>query len=261
MYAYEIIIQNHHFKKLHDIQYEKWVHDAYTYIYLLEASGQIVRDKSLVIIQGDTIRMPVLTFEKEPFLEAYHNTLGWAHKKGMQEHIGGKIYHTLHGRDADNPNYKIPKNPSFLLLRFGWESALLCGDTHKPIPLYHLFDPQKIDKIFDEIGHWDREYERIFNLWISSGSYEAFAQKELEYIHSALNEEGVRLCKEIETLTQKPCFYHLFNNRNWSEEEDKNRECPLCGGMWQLEGKGVDDFIAFKCEKCHLTSELSPNAR
>ncbi len=260
MYAYEIIIQNRRLNVAHDTQYEKWVHDAYSYLYFLGATGQIVRDKNLVIIKEDTITIPVFTFEKKAFLKIHHDSFGWAHKQEIEENIGGEIIYILKGRDADNPHYTIPQNSSFLLLRFGWESAILCGDIHRPIPLYHLFNPQKTDKIFDKIRYWDRAYARIFHLWISSGLYEFFAQKELEDIHSSLNKEGLKLCKEIEVLTQKPCFYHLFNNKNWSKKEDKKRMCPLCNGTWQLEGKGVDDFIAFKCEKCRLTSELSPEA-
>lgn len=260
MYIYEIILQNNKIKELYDAQYEKWVHDAYSYLYFLEASGQIVRDKNLVSIQGDTIFISVLSFEKEPFLEIYHDSLGWCHKEEIEAHIGGKIRYILRGRDADNPDYVIPKNPSFLLLHFGWESAILDGETHKPIPLYHLFDPQKSDKIFDEIRYWSREYEHLFNLWIGSGMYEDFAKKELEDVHSALNKEGLRLCKEIERLCAMPCYYHLFNHREWGTREDQNRNCPLCGGAWNLENKSVDDFVAFKCERCRVTSELSPDA-
>ena len=260
MYAYNIIIQNKNIQNIHDKQYEQWVHDSYTYLYFLQSTGQIVQDKNQVILQGDTIKMPVFTFEKEAFLDAYHDKHGLEHKKEIEENIGTKIEYELLGRDADNPNYFIPKNPSFLLLRFGWESAIMCGDTHKPIPLYHLFDPQKEEKIFDDIRYWYREYGRIFELWIGSGAYEDFAKKELEDHLSSINQEGIRLSQRVEKLTAKPCYYMLFNDRSWSQTKDRSRKCPICGKKWLLEGKTHDDFIAFKCDRCRLVSELSPNA-
>ncbi len=251
MYAYEIIIQNHNT----DI-----IHDAYTYLYFLEATGQIVRDKNLVSIENGLLTISVFTFEKDAFLKAYHDKYGWETKKEIESKIGTRIIYQQKGRDADNPHYSIPQNPSFLLFRFGWASPILSEDTYNPIPLYRLFNPWSENKIFDDIRYWDREYSRIFHLWISSGSYEAFAQKELKDINSALNKEGLKLCKEIEKLTRKPTFYHLFNNRTWSKNEDRNQKCPLCHGEWLIAGKNIDDAIAFKCEKCRLTSELSPDA-
>jgi len=259
MYAYNIIIQNKNLQNTHDTQYERWVHDAYTYLYFLEATNQILKDKAQVIINGDTIKMPVFAFEKEAFLEAYHDRYGLAHKKEIEENIGTKIGYELLGRDADNPDYTIPKDSSFLLLRFGWESALMCGDSHKPIPLYRLFEAQKEEKIFDEIRFWYREYERIYGLWIGSGAYELFAKKELENHLSDINQAGIKLSQKIESLTTKPCYYMLFNDRTWSKVDDRARRCPSCDGKWLLEGKTCDDFIAFKCDKCRLVSELSPS--
>ena len=251
MYAYEIIVQNHNT----DI-----IHDAYTYIYLLESTGQIVRDKNLVSIQNGILSISVFTFETDAFLKAYHDQYGWETKEEIESKTGQSIVYRHVGRDADNSHYRVPQNPSILQLRFGWASAILGGDTYIPVPLYRLFDPWSEHKIFNDIRFWDREYGRIFHLWISSGSYEAFAQKELEDINSALNKEGLRLCKEIEKSTRKSTFYHLFNNRAWSKKEDRNRKCPLCHGEWLIAGKNIDDAIAFKCEKCRLTSELSPDA-
>jgi len=259
MYACNIIIHNKNIQSTHDEQYEQWVHDAYTYLYLLESTNQIIRNKKQVIIQKDTVIMPVFTFEEKAFLNVYHDKYGLEHKNEIEENIGTKINYEFLGRDADNPNYTIPKDSSFLLLRFGWESPILCGDTHRPIPLYRLLNPQKEAKIFDEIQFWYREYERIYGLWIGSGEYEIFAKKELENHLSAINQEGIKLSKKIEDLTTIPCYYMLFNDRLWSEADDRARRCPTCNGKWLLEKKTYDDHIAFRCNKCRLISELSPS--
>ena len=261
MYIYDIVIDKGDMgAATREISNEALVHDAYTYLGLLQNTRQIVPDRYVVSDREESLTMRVLAFETEAFRHAHHNRYAIACKQSIERHCGCKIRYCLRGRDPDYLHYKSPEHPASLILRYGWESPLLCGDTYLPIPLYRLFDPQREERIFDTLRYWESTYKHLYGLWLASGAYESFAQKELEAIDSDLNKEGMRLRKEVEALTGIATYCHLFNNRNCTVDEENARRCPLCGGKWRIEGEEPEAFIAFRCARCRLLSEFSPNA-
>jgi predicted nucleic acid-binding Zn ribbon protein len=260
MHAFNITITNNRFKEKHDQQYEDWVHSTYNYIYFLERTGQIVKTKyHTIIVNDNTIQVTVFCPEMDSLSLKYCSKSNLKIIKQIELNIGTTIKTTFVGRDADNPNYVVPDNSSFYILRNGWESPLLCGDTHLPIPLYKLpcIDNKNID--YDNINYWNRDYESMYGLWLSSGGYEAFSQEQLQDPCSSINKQGRELCKQIEKITNIPSYYFLFNYRTWTAKEDKERKCPITGNDWFIEGKTEEDFIAFKCDESRLVSHLSTN--
>jgi len=258
MYAFDIIIPNNRFQEKHDKQYENWIHLAYSYVYQLDRTRQIAKQDHTVIVDGLTLRIPVVCPELDSLALKNHSSFCRKTREEIEENADVKIKIVQVGVDADNPNYKVPEKSSFFILRTGWESPLLCGDTHQPIPLYKLFefDP-KMD--FDDIHFWALDYERLHGLWIS-GLYEDFAEAELQNHDSRINQQGRVLCRQIEKLTGIPTFLFLPNFRDWSEAEDHNWTCPITHKEWKIDGKTREDFIAFKCDESRLVSELSMNA-
>ncbi|MEE9439692.1 MAG: DUF2310 family Zn-ribbon-containing protein [Saprospiraceae bacterium] len=113
---------------------------------------------------------------------------------------------------------------------------------------------------YDNIIFWHQDYKRLHGLWLSSGSYESFAQEQLQDILSPINKRGREICSVIEKLTGVPTFYFLFNYRSVSVVEDKQWKCPITGNNWYINGKSSSNFIAFKCDESRLVSELSSNS-
>ncbi len=260
MYAYDIIIKNKNLKEEHDQQYEDWYHLSSNYVYFLERNGQIVKNYHQMIINGDTIRIPVICFEKSSLDLKNCSLYNKEQVQELEQLTGSKITFELRGRDGENPHYTVPQNSSFYILRYGWESPLLCGDTHRPIPLYTIPHTDHGGVDFDNIIFWNQDYKRLYGLWLSSSEYEKFALEQLQDTLSAINKKGQELSAIIEKLTGVPTYTFLFNYRNLSEQDDKKRKCPSCSEKWYIEGKTSADFIAFKCDDCCLVSELSTNS-
>ena len=259
MYAFDIIITNKRFKQKHDKQYESWIHLAYSYIYQLDRTRQIIQREHTVIVDELELRIPVVCPELDSLALKNHNAYCLKTRKQIEENAGAQIKLVQTGIDADNPDYQIPKNSSFYILRTGWASPILCGDTHQPIPLYKLFEfNPKVD--FDDLHFWALDYDRIHGLWVS-GLYEDFAEAELQNHDSSINKQGRLLCRKIEKLTGIPTYLFLPNYRNWSEAEDLKRRCPITHNEWLLDNKTSENFIGFKCEESRLVSELSMNAK
>jgi hypothetical protein len=49
-----------------------------------------------------------------------------------------------------------------------------------------------------------------------------------ERLVSSLSEPGMRICKQISSLTNIDCYYHLFNDPNPDIPDFEN--CPKCNG-------------------------------
>ncbi len=260
MYGFDIIIKNNLLKEKYGRQYEKWVNLSSDYVYQLERTGQVLKNNHQIIINDNTIRISVICPEKKSLSSKYNSVYNVENIRQLEQTIGGKIQHLPTGRDADNISYKVPESASFYILRYGWESPLMCGDTNKSIPLYKIpcTDHGGVD--YDNIYFWNKNYERLNGLWLSSGAYEDFAQEQLQNVNSPINKTGRDLCSIIEKKTNIPTYYFLFNYRGWTEKEDFARKCPLTGNNWSIKDKTTTDFIAFKCDKSRLVSELSTNS-
>ncbi len=259
MYAFDIIIKNNRLQEKYDQQYEDWVHLADSYVYFLERTGQIIAGKHQFSINANIIRIPVICPEKDSLSLKYCSAYNLEVIEKIEQN-GNEIEAVYIGRDSNNPNYKVPENSSYYILRSGWESPLLCGDTHQPIPLYKIpcTDHNGVD--YDNIFFWNQDYARLYGLWLSSGEYEKFAQEQLQDHKSAINKRGRAIAKIIEKLSGVPTYYFLFNYRNCTEEEDKQRKCPITRQTWYVKGKKASSFIAFKCSDSRLVSELSTNS-
>jgi predicted nucleic acid-binding Zn ribbon protein len=253
MYAFDISIKNY------NSDYKNLAADLSSYVYLLARTGQVLqREQRVVVNEKNTCRVPVLCPEIDSFALKNGTSYALDMYKKISEQSHSKIEYIPIGREADSLNYKVPENSSYYILRNGWSSPLLCGDTHQAIPLYKIPYTAHNGMDFDNITFWNNDYERLFGLWIS-GLYEDFAIEEMQNVHSEINEAGQNICSKVEALTGTPTFLFLFNYRNWSKEEDLQRKCPLTGKKWLIKDSTADDFISFKCNESRLVSELSHN--
>ncbi|MCF6236025.1 MAG: Zn-ribbon-containing protein [Gammaproteobacteria bacterium] len=259
MYAFDIIIKNKRFKEKHNQQYEDWIDWAYDYVFHLDRTGQIIKKDHPIIVDDLTLRVPVICPEKDSLFLKYCSEYSLDLIEKIEKNTGSTIESIFTGRDAGNPNYTVPENSSYYILRNGWESPLLCGDTHRPIPLYRFPGTDHNGVDYDNIYFWNQDFERLSGLWLSSGAYEAFTQEQMQNPFSSINKSGRKLCALVEKLTAVPTYYFLFNYRDGSQKQDQQRKCPITGNDWLIADKTSSDFIAFKCDESRLVSELSTN--
>lgn len=184
--------------------------------------------------------------------------------KKIEEGTGCKIEFVETGTEPDYPfpRYDVPAKSSYYILRHGWSSALICGDTEKCVPFYKIPYTDKLSTDYSNIWSWERHHSSLFRLWLNSQPIaEEFALEQLQNVHSEDSKLGREICAKIEELTGVPTYYFLFNSRRWTGREDLDRKCPLTNQEWRIEGKTASDFIAFKCDESRLVSELSHNCK
>ncbi|MDA7916181.1 Zn-ribbon-containing protein [Verrucomicrobia bacterium] len=131
--------------------------------------------------------------------------------------------------------------PSFLLYPnciSPLPSAVHCGRCRHPVPSY---------KLPDGIDHgWERVHDHIYNIWLSSGLLESWAESQLGDYQSDLNREAIKVIDRLRKFRKVPAYYQI-----WQEEGDyfKGMPCPSCGK------KGSNspwDYPVRLCGKCKL---------
>jgi len=151
------------------------------------------------------------------------------------------------------------KSASFLYLS---TSALddgppVChGDNGSGIPAY-LLPLTDIEK--ERVYFWAGEYHHLDNVWLSSGSLELPAYKEMADLKSELSKEGREICSIIESKIGVPTYYYL--TRYWGRAKgEESRVCPECGGKWAHLRSGVEEGpfhkFSFSCKSCRLASHV-----
>jgi predicted nucleic acid-binding Zn ribbon protein len=180
-------------------------------------------------------------------------------KADLRSLTGHDLGIQLVGDGFTSEAYSVPRNSSFLVLREGWFSPLLCGDSGVPIPLYAIPSTTADGRSHDEIRYWSNAYDRLYGLWMGSNVAEDFALNQMQDHNSELSTMGRNVCKRIEEVTGVPTFYFLLNYRDWSCELDEKQKCPLTGQNWLIKEKLRKNGIDFKCDESRLVSELSKN--
>jgi predicted nucleic acid-binding Zn ribbon protein len=103
-------------------------------------------------------------------------------------------------------------------------------------------DPAGLDldeRLIEDIAHWRNLYDAIDQLWLDSGDYEEWAEREMADLDSSVNREGRTVQARLNQRHR--CYYYVFE-----AEQGRATQCPLCGadltlrGVWKL------------CEPCSL---------
>lgn len=219
---------------------------------------QIISNEHCVVRSGDRVSVQVTVPEPDALM---HQTTAYVHKawNDVERLTGSKVALVPQGQRVEYYHFDVSARSSFYILRWGWYSPLICGDTHMPIPLYRI-PPTNPDALcYDNLRSWENAYKRLYGLWLGSGVGERFAQRQMQELNSKLSEEGRRLCRQIEVLTGVPTYYFLFNYRAWSQKSDRARLCPATSRPWLIEGATEASYIAFKSDEARLVSQLSSN--
>ncbi|MEN9434434.1 MAG: hypothetical protein RLZZ422_2023 [Pseudomonadota bacterium] len=252
MFVFEITIDNQNFA------YDSIEHDLYTFLALLESNRQVVPRDHLIVKEHNKFTVRVSCPEQDSISSKNSNEYAINFWQKIENHSQTSLVFNYIGEDIEYPlpRYALPEKSSFYLLRFGWYSPLICGDSDTPIPLYKIPYTDSNAQSYDNITMWESYYKNIYLVWLKSQfETERFMQAQLEDINSPLNKAGRELCQLIEEKTRIPTYYFLFNERYWTVQEDQIRKCPITNNEWNV--SYLKTFYDFKCDQSRLISSFS----
>jgi len=136
------------------------------------------------------------------------------------------------------------------------ESPVRCLDCFGSVPLYRL--PLMPSGEFYELICWKSDYQSCDSLQMNCANLEAACTRQLSSLKSTLTMQGLVQCKTLFKSTNKPFYYYLYRNNGRSLSSEKKRCCPSCGGQWLL-NESLHSLFYFKCDNCHLLSNIAFN--
>ena len=116
------------------------------------------------------------------------------------------------------------------------DEVLWCGACGLAVPKRRVDEPCA--------GGWAEAYRHIYEIWLASGVYEMWAERELSDLRSELNRAGRRLAREYGRTTGVPVYYELF-----FAEPGQRPLCVNCGRAT----RDVEGWPAWRvCRRCRL---------
>ena len=190
---------------------------------------------------------------RNAYVEQGISALAEAQLKQPSIRFLGKIPETAHDCRCARPR-------SYMLFTtfLDKEPPLRCMHCNGTVPLYRLPHP----KMGEHSGllSWKSNYQACDSLQMNCTVGERFGTRQLSDPMSSLSRSGVAVCKEIMELTSRPVYYYLYRYSTRSSSADLRRTCPRCGGPWLLKTP-LHHRFDFKCDKCHLLSNIAWNVR
>lgn len=103
------------------------------------------------------------------------------------------------------------------------------------------------NNLIDDIVRWQGVASAMELLELDSGEYESWAQKQLIDITSPVNQRGMELCKELNTICK--CYLWYFQNET-ADDFEPITHCPNCNQTLMVYTNGK--FKQLICEPCKL---------
>ena len=138
------------------------------------------------------------------------------------------------------------------------EPPVWCIHCNGIVPLYRL--PRPTTGAHSGLLSWKRNYQACDTLQINCTVGVRFAERQMSDPSSELSRSGLAVCTEIQRLTGRPAYYYLFRADCRSPSAEMRRKCPGCGRAWLLK-KPLHGKFDFRCDKCHLLSNIAWNIR
>lgn len=221
----------------------------------LRMNGQIM-GKEYPMVIGEN---QVSAFVMLPEVSALDNRFNNKYVTGFLDKVGKENLNVeILGQDIST-DFSALAEQKFLILYTTYVSLVPCirdGENFNPIPLYYL--PKTYEDEYYDIISWQTNYQACDNLWMNSSVGEKWANKQLVDVDSALSKEGLEICQKLYHATQIPVYYYLHKYYGKSHQAERQRKCPKCGGEWLLD-EPLHDLFDFKCDTCHLLSNIAFN--
>jgi len=78
------------------------------------------------------------------------------------------------------------------------------------------------EELAGELVAWQRVYAALYDLWLDSSAYEAYARSALLAPSGEVNRRGLALARKLSE--QRPTYYWWFAD----EEDSAPAQCPVC---------------------------------
>lgn len=226
---------------------ESFIDDASNFIDTLRTNGQIVSTDEVFLFQDDGVVLYMHAFAADSLLPQYNNKYVNYWLARVEEDYGLTFsFEVLSG--GKERMYCFAESSAFILY-WGGLSPLRSFDSFEQIPLYEFPYTYHDGHCHNDINFWEADYESIYRTWRRSAIEEDRFSDYLALIDSPLSVQGLDICKRIETLTGKKCYYFLFSYDNTRYDE----KCPSCNSDWRLSEKMFDEFD-LRCDKCNIIS-------
>jgi len=231
---------------------------AESYLAALLKNGQIYGEY-LFAWSGGTLTAFTHLARPDSLAERYHSDWAMSDLNNVIEAFGQPPNCEIIDDDVPDGFPTWQASSSFYLFTHAFDdaSAICCGDTGRPIPMYLLPITQQTR---ESIYFWARSYNYHDNIWLGSGALEIQAYKQLADPTADLSVTGRELCADIERATDIPTFY--FMHRYWGRNDGEPvRLCPVCGGQWHTSdtsaGRQPFHRFHFRCDACRLVSHCA----
>lgn len=172
---------------------------------------------------------------------------------------GDYVYHILNQDIEGNPISTPEQESAFILTTAtGFvESPVIGMDSQNPIPLQFFPKTHDLADDYYNVRRWINNYQACDELQMGCAVGELWALAQMGDLNSELTQQGLEICKILQEKLQKPVYYNLY--KYYITDNEENDKCPSCGSDWLLD-KPLHDKYDFKCDKCHLLSNLGLNA-
>jgi predicted nucleic acid-binding Zn ribbon protein len=247
------------FEVLESVGLEQQSDAIYSTLAAYSQDGRIL-DENFGVFQADKT---FKTFVSVPAEDAFENFLESKYiSESLQKlnRVGLSLpNHKILGQETEHSESCKCKNSSAYILIANFlsiQSPLNCFECNLPVPLYRF--PRPSSGNFYYILGWQSEYKACDTLQMQSGFGERFGILQMSNLKSGLTKSGLNICDEIQNLTEKPCYYYLYHPNGRSLKKERERKCPSCNGDWFLENQ-LYKLFDFRCDKCHLLSNIAFN--
>jgi predicted nucleic acid-binding Zn ribbon protein len=245
MITYEISFRGNN---LSDEEKQSFLNDAGTLIGLLRKNGQVVGQNNAFIFEQESIRINVLCPDNASLDPRHNNRYINASIAMLEETYNlrysceqtGNYPAELTGRFADAGAF---------LLYWGGFSPIRSLDDFEPVPLYEFPYTYTDGNSYHDLYAWESDYEAIYRIWVRGEMEERRFYDYLSSIKSPLSQRGLAICRRLELLTGKDCYFYLFNYTGARHA----KKCPVCNNDWKLTEKLFDEFD-LKCDTCKIIS-------
>jgi predicted nucleic acid-binding Zn ribbon protein len=134
------------------------------------------------------------------------------------------------------------------------ESPIRCLDCFRPVALYRMKVMHSGE--FNELISWQSDYQSCDRLQMNCRVLEQAATQELSNVDGDLTKDGRAHCETLAASSGRPFYYYLHRGHGESYQSEVERRCPGCGGEWHLDSR-LHSLFDFKCERCHLLSNVA----
>ncbi len=240
---------------------EKQSDAIYALLTSIARDGRFLDNEFCIYEKDDTFITTVKTPEKDAIKNLVKQKYIFENLKKLKEVGLSRPDFEILGEDAESSEPCKCKNHSAYILFTNFlsiQSPVKCYDCGLSVPLYRI-KQKRAQQLSLALG-WQSEYKACDLLQMQCGFGKRFGANQMSKLDSGLSKKGIEICQTIQQLTGKSCYYYLYRYNGKSLRKERERKCPSCGDKWFLDEQLLDIFD-FRCDKCHLLSNIAFNLK